>query len=360
MGRILKITAAGFGVVLCLFLAAILFLGRSGADFTGETVTEKDFRTVMGDSIRGNPRVVDIAMLGAHDAFSSGITKKSAADPQETGLVSNRFLGLIGKGMFVRFSKTQKSSAFDLAVRGVRYFDVRITCEEGEWYTTHALLSEPLEIPLVQLLQFLGETEKEVVIFDMQHIYTGGKSLEELFGYIGSVKVEGKSLFDYVRYDPDAIPLGELRYETVTDGGSGVVILAKTEQYEGCFHYEYKTSMRSIWHDKITEEEMLAGIGQEYELLSAHPDLDRDKFRVNQAQMTGSFTPAGLAATIRGWSLLSLAENFNPVLLEQPEFEQWFSALPILMVDYSDSMKMDFNDRVIEAVSEYNRSLSVR
>lgn len=343
-------------VVVVLVVAAI---GQPSFSFTRDRYTENDYRHIMRDNILANPRVVDVAMLGAHDAFSNNISRSSGIDPNEDAdaIINSGAARLLGGGMFVRVARAQKSSAYDLCARGVRYFDVRITRYEDDWYTMHGLISDRLEGYVLDILKFLDETSGEFVVFDMQHAYTGDKSMSDLFGYLGSLRYNGKSLFDYVYYDPVALPLGELRYRDTVSGGSGVVVLAKAQQYAGCKFYEYETSMRSVWHNKNDKSEMLEGIDAEYQTLLADPALDRDKFRKNQVQMTGKYSLKHFAKTVFGWSLLDMANSFNAELLDQPDFENWFDVLPIFMTDYADSMKGDFNDRVVESINAFNREL---
>lgn len=360
MKRFLKGFLKGLLCLLILLVLLVVFIGQAQFDFTKDVYTENDYSNIMRDNITGNPRVVDVVMLGAHDAFSNNISKQSDVDPHEDAdaIINNRVARMIGGGMFVRVAKAQKSSAYDLCVRGVRYFDVRITRYSDDWYTMHGLISDELAVYLEDIVRFLSETEGEFIVFDMQHSYVADSSMAELLRHIDSVRYNGKSIFDFVRYDPTEIPLGELRYEDVVNGGSGVVILAVAQQYPGCGFYEYETSMRSVWHNKNDKNEMLALINEEYMTLVNNPELDRDKFRKNQVQMTGKYSGTSIFRTIFGWSLLDMANNFNAELLDDPNFMDWFSVLPIFMTDYADSMKGDFNDRIIEAVNEFNRALT--
>ncbi|MDR3216249.1 MAG: hypothetical protein LBT55_02380 [Clostridiaceae bacterium] len=357
MKKLLKRLFITIGIVLVLAIASFLFVGLSAFSFSNDKVTEADYSGIMKDNITGNPRVVDIAMLGAHDAFSNQISPKNAVDPQgDQGILNNAAVQLVGNGMISRLEKAQKSGAYDLLKRGVRYFDVRITLLDGEWYTVHGHISGRLDGYITETVKFLSENPGEFVVFDMQHVKTGDKTFADVFDYIESVKYEGVSLFDFVRFDPAAIFLGELTYDDVVSGGAGAVILANTEQYAGGFHYEYDASMRSVWHQHNSSDVMLERIDAEYNALKNAPALDRDKFRVNQAQKTSLLTGDGIVGTIFGWSLLDMANSFNPKLVEHKDFENWLTVMPIFMVDYADSMKGGFNDKVIEKINAFNRA----
>lgn len=360
MKKGLKKASLGLALLVVLLVGALLFVGLPAFNFTKNTFTQEDYRHIMTQNIRANPRVVDIAMLGAHDGFSNKIDKKSLVDPQEGdgAILRNKAAKTVAGGLFVRLAKAQKSSAYDLAYRGVRYFDVRITRHSNTWYTTHGLLSAPLEEYVGDLLRFLAQTQGEVIVFDMQHIWLGSATMEQLFNDMAAITYEGKSLFDYIHYSPFTTPLGELTYKQATAGGSGMVMLAKTPQYGGCFHYAYEGAIRSNWHNENEEALMLEGIRNEVATLRENPGLDRDKLRVNQAQMTGRYSPDHLVKTILGWSLLDMAENFNQSLVNQPDFSTWFETLPILMTDYSDSMAGGFNERAIYAINAFNQELN--
>ncbi len=359
MKKVLVRIIAFLLLIAVVLVALLLLVGLPQFNFTNDRFTDRDYSNILGDSIKGNPRVVDIAMLGAHDAFSDRISKRSQVDPQEGegSILNNRAVSFVGSGIFVRMARAQKSSAYELLCRGVRYFDVRITRLDGEWVTTHGLVSGPLADSVLDVLRFLSETQKEMILFDIQHIYTGEADISDFLRDLDEIRYEGRSLLDYVRFDPVSQPLSELRYSDVTDGGSGIVMLLKAEQKDGAKFYSYEESIRSVWHDKNDKESMLEGIGAEYQTLTENPNLDRDKFRVNQVQMTGKYDSGSIFRTITGWSQLDMAENFNETLLEQESFPDWFTVLPIFMTDYADSMEGDFNDRVVLAINAFNETL---
>jgi hypothetical protein len=102
---------------------------------------------------------------------------------------------------------------------------------------------------------------------------------------------------------------------------------------------------------------MLERIDAEYNTLKNNPSLDRDKFRVNQAQKSALFKGDRIADTLLGWSLLDLANNFNAELVNHKDFDGWLTVMPIFMTDYADSMKGGFNDKVIKKINAFNSAL---
>lgn len=121
-------------------------------------VSNVDYSTVLKEAnISDDVKVIDIALLGAHDAFSDKINLTSTPDPGEDGIVAKKIVNAAFKGGLVRLSKAQKSNASQLLKKGVRYFDVRISYTEDGWYTKHALLSAPLRNYLEDIYRFLSE-----------------------------------------------------------------------------------------------------------------------------------------------------------------------------------------------------------
>jgi hypothetical protein len=221
-------------------------------------------------------------------------------------------------------------------------------------------LSGPLEDYLKAVVDFLNVNPGEFVIFDIQHVRLGDKAFSDLFSYMEAVQSGGYSLTDFVVYDPHSTPLNGLTCGDITQNGAaaGLVILAKTETYEACKHYNYEDSIRSVWHNKIRSGEILAGIEGEYTALKNDLSLDRDKFRVNQAQTTPAFNSFGNALrSIFGWSLLGQAAKHNALFAANADFSDWLSVLPIFMVDFADSGNGDFNKTAIEKINAFNRSL---
>lgn len=88
-------------------------------------------------------------------------------------------------------------------------------------------------------------------------------------------------MFSYVRRIPAEEPLANLRYDEVTSGCPGVVILAREPQFPGCFYYEYEGTIRSTWHNENKKSVMLEAIEAENIMLKNNPNMDRKCFRAN-------------------------------------------------------------------------------
>jgi hypothetical protein len=365
MKRFLK-TVVFVVVVLASFL---LIIGQPTDSFTPDEFTKNDYSDIMKDNISGNPLVTEIAMLAAHDALTAGIKKDSPvnylddsnilASPALSALPEEA-IGAVAGGFIARSAVAQKSSAYDLLRRGVRYIDVRAAEYGGGFYACHGLIADPISDFLSDALKFLEETDGELVVVEIRHAYFGETGYAELFEYMENFKQNGKSLFDYIRYDPTQIPLENLRYRTATDGGSGAVLLTpEAESADGVFGgLGYTEAPYAVWHNQTKESLMLEGIRGEYKKLKENPALYRNTFRVNQAQRTFKFEAASVVDALVGWSLIDMAYKYNYTLLTQADFKEWLSVMPVFQVDYSDGMYEGFNDKVVEIINEYNAELA--
>lgn len=356
-------------IVFVSIVGFVAVLGKGSFSFAAYHADNNDYSDIIQQGVGvNNPRVVDIAMLGAHDAFSTNISTQSAIDPgeDEDSMIRNSTVGIFGDGLFVRLLKAQLGNAALMLENGVRYFDVRLSNIDGEWYTKHALVSDKLSVYLTEVIDFLNQNPGEFIVFDMQHVYLGDASYDDLFAYLGSFDVGGHSLLDYVNFDSLVTPLGELTYNQVTLDGTeaGAVILARPPvSPELNYHYERGegqdgefTSIRSIWHNSSDTDTMLDGIREETDLLGAETTYN-DMFRVNQAQKTGVISGSDVVDTLVGWSLIDLASNFNVTLVGQEDFSAWLEVMPIFMVDFAISNRGEFNAKANDAMITYNQSL---
>ena len=342
---LLLLPALGAGVALGL--------GKGTWDFTPDRFTENDYSGIMEENIARNaknPRIVDIAMLGAHDALSDRICAKSPPDPnsRDVDILRSPLAAFCAGGLVARLSRAQKSSAYDLARRGVRFFDVRCTHARGRWYTMHGLLSRPLEDCLRELIRFMDETRGEVLALSFHQVF--GASAQELMEWLPAVKEKGKSLLDFVRYDAGAIPLGRLRYNDVARGGSGAVILL--EPGEKCYS---NRQLHGPWHNTNDPGTLLRGIEKVNAMLKADMGQRDDCFRWSQSQLTPQISWPAVLRAAPDWSLLMMAHRFNHRLLER--MPGWLPQIPVLSVDYADDMNRGFNDRAVEMINAYNRGL---
>jgi hypothetical protein len=269
---------------------------------------------------------------------------------------------------------------------GARYIDVRISWYEGDYYTKHGYISAPFKMQLEQMLRFLAENPGEVVVLNFHQVsLLNQKAFVEFLNYVDGVKVDGRSLFDYIPYQTagvGATAVWELRYNDLTARGakSGIVMLfcsdetpdalsspqglaAKIYSYyddtdlENADRTDY-AAIRMLWHESNSSKEVFAGIIKEEAYIKANWDKYSKMFRVNQTQKTKKLGGAGeILRTSVGWSLLDFGEDFNYKLLDQEGFAERFATMPLFQVDFINSAKGDFNNRINAAITAYNTGM---
>lgn len=356
------------GVVVLLIGTLFMPFSFSGSN------KESSYEYVMRDGLKdSNPNVTMIAMLGAHDAFSNEIGLTSKPNVNEGGIVNNAIVNTIAKGLVVRMSKAQKASCKELLYSGVRYLDTRLSYLDGKYYTIHGYVSTDFEQVVLDVIEFLETHPTEFIIMDIQHFYVESRNGYEvtdeeyanLFATMDRVQsTSGNSILDFVHYDSLTDNLESLTYDDATSNQTqgGVIFTIKNDSISYAYDRDGdesgKVSVRSLWHEDNGTNTMISAINEEADYINSKYDEMKYTFRVNQAQKTGFIISAKLVKSLFAFSLLDLANNFNKVLVSDEErFNDWLVSMPILMVDYSNSTKGDFNNKANKLIIEYNKNL---
>lgn len=371
--KIIKIVLFSLlGLILLMFLSASIPF-----NFVGK-VREKDlkYEYVMKDVFSDkNPKVTKIAMLGAHDAFSSDINFSSKSNSNEDGIVTSKVFGIFAKGLVVRMSKAQNATCKELLYSGVRYLDARVSFIDGEYYCVHAYRSGLFKTYLQDTVDFLATHPGEFIIFDIQAFYTPNGANRELpdedyvalFDFIATIKnSDDKSLLDYVYYDSENDEIDNLYYNDVTNNktSAGAIILTKSSASKYAFDRDgdatdkktYYWTIRSYWHEDNGVSNLLKDIDKEYNYLKENPR--DDIFVVNQAIQTGFLTNPKIIRSCLNWSILKMAKDLNKQLVkDETRFKNWLSVMPIFMTDYTTSRYGNFNELANKYILEYNETL---
>lgn len=312
---------------------------------------ETDYSNWMSETLNNEQRVVDIAMLGAHDSFSNEINLFSKLDPYETNDMMRGATGVLIKGFIMRQSITQISDAKELLSSGVRYLDIRLTYDEENWYTKHNYLSGDFEPIANQITEFLDENLGEFLILDFQHISgLDYASLEDYQTFVDMLQSYG--LLDYAQTVND---LSALTYGDITTNGSlsKVIIVSKFENSENKI-MNYDEVMRSNWADSDDFDYILEYIQTDSD--EVEEENINDQFRVMQAVATMQMSGSGILKAISSWSLINRANDFNNYLLKYDQLEVLLEYLPIVMVDYSDTNNNNFNQNIMELIIDFNQN----
>ena len=308
-----------------------------------------DYSNWMRETLNGDMLVIDTKMLGAHDAFSSGVNLFSKLDPYTTDSIMMGILGIILKGFIVRQSVTQISSPKTLLEKGVRYFDIRLTYDDEKWMTKHNYLSSDFLKVAAQIIEFLEGNPGEFLILDFQHInglsYENNEDYDVFFSMLQST-----GLSEYL-YDSNLKELNTITYGDLTDNGtSSRVIIVDKFQKSGKKTFLYSTSIRSNWANDDDFDEVLSFLEGEKSIIDNNSEIEG--FKVMQAVTTMQMNFKGIIEAIKSWSLIERAEKFNTDLFEYDGFEKLADTMPIIMVDYSDSYQ--FVDNIMNFIKTEN------
>lgn len=309
-----------------------------------------DYSNWMKETLDDNARIVDVRMLGAHDAFSSKINLLSPSDIHADSIMKG-FTGILLKGFLVRQSKTQTADTEGLLKSGVRYFDIRLTYNEGKWFTKHNFLASDFTDITADIVSFLEEKNGEFLILDFQHINGLEYGSDEDYDLFIEM-LETSGLLAYQHYDSNG--LRKISYSEITDDKqtSGIVIIDKFEK-ENKATYRYDTSIRSNWPDMDDYEDVLSFLKNESDYINSTEEF-ASTFRIMQAVTTMQLSLPGLINSIKTWSLIERASDFNARLVQDNEFDSLIDAMPIVMVDYCNTNENNFIDNIMSIIINKN------
>lgn len=364
--RILRI----FILILLVVLALLVTINFPIASFSHPT-SENSYESWMSETLLNDQLVINIAMLGAHDAFTSDMTVSSPVDELSADSIQTGAVGLLIKGFSYKQSKTQVSDVNELLNAGVRYFDIRLTydLDSDTWWTVHTYFSTPFEDVLTDINAFLEDHPGEFLILDIQHVFSvdplsSASPLLQLHNLFDDAGV-----LDYA-YPDDIKPLDEITYGDVTNNGTqaGVIILSKYNEPDPSF-FLYQSSIRSAWANTNGFESLVTFLDHEATLIQSHEALTGNQvsdnlvaidslegFRVMQGVLTMQMSGGGIIEALLKWSLLERAKEVNSSLIEQTEFSDWLAAMPIVMVDNADCNKGGFLDNIMEIIIDFNEN----
>jgi hypothetical protein len=358
---------------IVLILANLLVVVNLTIPLFSHEETKVDYSNWMRDTLDGDKRIIDIAMLGAHDAMTNEIDYFSKLDVTTADSIQTGITGLLIRGFSVKQSKTQVSDTLTLLEQGVRYFDIRLTYnqEKEAWYTAHTYFSTPFDEVLSDIKQFLDQHPGEFLILDIQHVngvsLTNSEEYEPAFQQIEALFEESQVLEH--AYSKGSKELNQITYHDITSNQAkaGVMIITKLQNSNPSF-WSYGASIRSAWPNTDQIDEVVLFLDEEALKISLAAALTGNQlpnnteaveslqgFRVMQAVLTMKMNPSGIYQGIMEWSLLRRARNFNAVLIDEENFDFWLIAMPIVMVDYSNTNHKDFLDKVMTKIIDYNQ-----
>jgi len=338
-----------FVVLVLLFLLSVI---NAPLFFANKNTSETDYSFWMSENLSLEAKIVDIAMLGAHDAFSQDIGIGSTVDIKASDSLMQGAIGRVIKGFSVRQSKTQTVSAKELLESGVRYFDVRLSFNEVEnkYYTVHNYFSTPIEEVVEEVAEFLEANPGEFIILDIQHVYGIDYNDENEFLKIRDY-FDAAQIFDYA-YPNNIKDLNEITYGDITNQKTeaGVIIFSKFKTEDSLF-WDYEENIRSSWANEDEYDKIIEYLVYESEYILENPDI-YNQLRIMQAVATMEMSLDGIFRSFETWSLLNRASKFNNYLLNSDEFVSMLETMPIVMVDYAS--EKEFVDKIMPIIISFN------
>lgn len=150
------------------------------ADDTGPVKFEEKYSNWMGglSPHLHNIPLCKLAIPGSHESGSYALKKDWGVSPDaDTGvknLSSIPIIGAMAKDIIHRWGKCQNMTVLEQLNSGVRYFDFRVAYHEEseDFYLTHGLYGPKISDILQEVLVFLTEHPKEVVLLDFNHFFS--------------------------------------------------------------------------------------------------------------------------------------------------------------------------------------------
>ncbi len=317
--------------------------------FVNSKTTIEDYSSWMSETLDEETLIIEVKMLGAHDAFSHEIDISSPVDEESADSLMTGFIGRLIKGFSIRQSKTQVVCAQEQLTSGIRYLDMRLSYNEKEetYYTTHNYFSSKLEEVLSEITSFLSDNPGEFIVLDIQHVYgvdyNSADDFEEVYEYF-----EDSGILEYAITNDQQ--LLEITYGDITESKTkaGIIILSKFDTSNQYF-FDYETNVRSNWANEDEFDKIISFL--EDEKLSIMTSSYYGEFRVMQAVATMEMSFTGIMRSFETWSLLGRAREFNKYLLEYEGLEGLLDVMPILMIDFSTDYKIidDYMELIISA-----------
>ena len=382
--KVFKKVLLSLGIVLAVVILSVVVLGcfLFIPSTLGVPTDELSlaYGRVLGDVdgiVAANPRYIDLAFLASHDSFSSLISRDGQLDEQAAATMG-AVLPLI-KNFAWRFAVTQQVGIYEQIMQGARFFQLKVTVFEGEWYTSHSLLAGTLKTHITEILRYLTseDAKGEVVGVLFQPVYMGDKTYKEMHEYIDTVTYNGKSLYDFVRYgavdvfhkDTGEVKISDLRYNDLTVNGTeaGVVLFDRRDNnykpaWEGTndaypYSFDLDSNAIHVWHNTSSPKKLIQGIEDTAKAIQSDANA-RNLLRINQTQAAmATSTLSDIYHDVTAGSLLKIAQKHNLSLIERSDFNDILSAMPVFQVDYLTSTYGNFNQKANDLIRAYNENL---
>nr|ANJ04672.1 phosphatidylinositol-specific phospholipase C X domain-containing protein 1 [Nilaparvata lugens] len=132
-----------------------------------------------------NVPMTDLFIPGTHDTCSY-----KGDPPQESdAFVKKHWAILKSVPLLDNWSLTQNREIKGQLVSGIRYLDIRVKREDDMYWSCHnSIPMHPLNQIIEQVVEFIVNTEKEIVVFDIHMLVSGIDSNEEKDAFVSYLK----------------------------------------------------------------------------------------------------------------------------------------------------------------------------
>ena len=309
--------------------------------------------TWMADTMQriGDVPLCRIALPGAHDSGTFGMTTQSALDPYNEGARARvvesvdrvaQQRGTSARQLMVLWSQAQDLSITDQLQAGIRYLDLRVSLVDSTYALGHVLVCGTLDEALQQVLMFTQQCPSELIIVDVNHLY-GMETTESqvalitfIAGILDGHLVQGpptlgpnntvNEILHHDRLDKARVILLFASSAAIAASGRTDVWCSEAENYPPC----ESSQIISLWPDQPTATGVL-------EHITSQPERDLNRFYVSQGQITPSeelISDLGPGVSSHPGSLREAAELSNPEVLSMAAQEWQGTGANIIILDF--------------------------
>ncbi len=353
-----KILTLAFALCLCFSVAA-------AAEGTGEYFFK--------NNISNETRLIDMHILGAHDAFTAGLNANSPVDEAgvKLGDSGSSFSKNNWNDKYANGSRAQSAYVDELLNSGVRYFDVRLSRYQsgGEFFTTHGRISDQFtgEGGIARKISAWASAHPgEIIVLDFQTLFdiqtdNGGATQQSWKDLMAKLQSDGIAKYVYTKNGS----LEKLTYGELTDNGrrAAIVLFGQVTGSWADERYINRRDnkdvsdgyIRSYFPEKVTYDDLYSALEAEVKgLKNDNREKYYYRFRVMQAQTT----PNALSFIFGSPHLINDANTNNIKILTDKNYDEWSRVLPVLMVDNATSTAENFNALALEKLAKMNREFT--
>lgn len=335
---------------LTIFAALMTIFAVAHAEGSGEWFFK--------NNVDNDARLIELHMLGAHDAFTAGLNNNSDPDAAGIKLGDDGSAAAGSDGLWqmlgLTMSRAQSADVDTLLNSGVRYFDVRLSRykDDGEFYTTHGRISDKFTGPDGIARKIAAWAEKhpgELIVLDFQSLFdiqsdNGGATQKSWTDLMSKLTADG--ITQYVHTSNGSI--NSLTYGELTNNGSraAIVLIGQVTGSWADSRFINRRDddgyVRSNWTSQSSYNNMRTKLAEEIAELQKNSDKYFYKLRIMQAQTTNL-------------NLINDANANNIKILTDPDYDAWSELLPVLMVDNATTDAEDFNAKAVDLLAKKNR-----